>query len=222
MALIKTSLKDKIYQRDWEGIIALWDEKPNIQRVVVSILFDSDPLIQWKTIQAMGHIAHWEYKKSPERVRNIIRRLLWGMNDESGNIIWRAPETISEILVKLPELIPEYGAIVASHIDLEPFPPGVHFAVARLSKIDNTFFKYTANFLANSLKNPDPTIRIFAAIALMNMDENTIESYQSILMNDHQHTVIYNFTSGKMMDISVAYAVNNMNTDNFIAGILGT
>ena len=58
-------------------------------------------------------------------VGEVVRRLLWSMNDESGSVGWSAPEAVAEIVVHVPRL-DEYAEVVASSIDLDPFQRGVH------------------------------------------------------------------------------------------------
>ena len=99
MALKKTVLKELLHNRDWDGILSWWSKERSAQRVVLSMLFDIDPLLRWRTIQALGRIAVYTYHEDPERVKSIVRHLFWGMNDESGNLIRIAPELDKDTLV---------------------------------------------------------------------------------------------------------------------------
>lgn len=53
---------------------------------------------------------------APEAARNIVRRLMWHMNEESGNIGWGIPEAFAEILARSPRLAGEFHAILLSYV----------------------------------------------------------------------------------------------------------
>lgn len=45
--------------------------------------------MRWRAIEGMGAVAHRMAGEDPEAVRNILRNLLWTINEESGGIGWR-------------------------------------------------------------------------------------------------------------------------------------
>ena len=209
MAIKKTAAKRLLLDNDWDGLLNWWTEERSSQRIVMSLMFDSDPLIRWRTIQALGLICEKQYKDDPEWVRGIIRQLLWGMNDESGNIIWNAPEALSEILLRIPELIVEYAPIVASNIELEPFPVGVHLFIARISSIDRVVFSDFAEYLSGSLNNDDPRIALFAGLALLNIDDRLYRQEVSGLSSDERKVNIYNFVTNSIEIVTVKHLLSD-------------
>jgi len=68
----------------------------------MSLLFDRDKVICFRASEALGKVAAMEADKDLEPVRDLLRRLFWMMNDESGNTCWYAPEAIGEILYNVP------------------------------------------------------------------------------------------------------------------------
>ena len=78
------------------------------------------------------------------------------MNDESGGLGWHAPELIGEILVNVPDLIPEYANVLMSFLHEEPFERGTHCAVYRAASVEPKPFTERASELLDSLKDPDP------------------------------------------------------------------
>ncbi len=51
-----------------------------------------------------------------EDARNILRRLMWHMNEESGNIGWGIPEAFAEILVHSEKMAQEFHPILLSYV----------------------------------------------------------------------------------------------------------
>ncbi|MBC8277375.1 MAG: hypothetical protein H8E46_04030 [FCB group bacterium] len=219
MALKKTVLKKLLLNRDWDGILSWWQQERSAQRVVLSMLFDSGPLLKWRTVQALGCICGFKAPENIEWVRGVVRHLLWGMNDESGNLIWIAPEALAEVLLRVPSLIDEYAEIVISNHDLEPFEAGVHLFMARISAVKPELLKKHYNALLQSLQNSDPKIRLFAAIALKNADPQ-FEAQFVHLISEAETVEIYDFSESVLKRVSVASVINahaNDRAGNFIA-----
>lgn len=53
------------------------------------LLYETGGLLRWRAIEGMGAVAHRMAGEDPEAVRNILRNLLWTINEESGGIGWR-------------------------------------------------------------------------------------------------------------------------------------
>jgi len=207
MALKKNVLKKLLINRDWDGILSWWQQERSAQRVLLSMLFDNDPLLKWRTVQALGCICEFKAEADPEWVRTVIRHLLWGMNDDSGNLIWIAPEALAEILLRVPSLIDEYAEIVIANHDLEPFEAGVHFFMARLAPVKPQLLKKYFNVLLQSLQNSDPKIRLFAVVALKNADLQ-FEAQFVHLISDAEIVEIYDFGESVLKRVSVASVIN--------------
>ena len=65
---------------------------------------------------ALGHVLSRLYEQSPEDARNIVRRFLWHMNEESGNIGWGIPEAFGQTLAQSRPLADQYHSILFSYI----------------------------------------------------------------------------------------------------------
>ncbi|MDR1855953.1 MAG: HEAT repeat domain-containing protein [Desulfovibrio sp.] len=53
---------------------------------------------------------------SQEEGRNVVRRFMWHMNDESGNIGWGIPEAFGETLAASASLAGEFHRILVSYV----------------------------------------------------------------------------------------------------------
>lgn len=62
-----------------------------------------------------GQIARL-YAESPEDAKNIIRRFMWHMNEESGNIGWGIPEAFGEALAQCPPLADTFHRVLLHYI----------------------------------------------------------------------------------------------------------
>lgn len=63
----------------------------------------------------MGSAVSGLAEKDMESARNIIRRLMWNLNDESGGIGWGSVEAMGDILAKNRALALEYWPVLLSY-----------------------------------------------------------------------------------------------------------
>lgn len=80
-----------------------------------SFLYHENPVIKWNTVLAIAGTVSELAEKDMESARNIIRRLMWNLNDESGGIGWGSAEAMGEILAMNKDLAREYASILLSY-----------------------------------------------------------------------------------------------------------
>jgi len=140
------------------------------QRVIstlVSLLFTGDDVLRWKVVVALGDVSEELGRTDLDRVRDLIQRLLWSLNDESGSIGWHAPEALGEVIARSPRLITAFGPVVASQLDIERnFWPGLLWAVGRIAREKPESLAFVMPRVVELLSDTDPRVRGLAAWAL--------------------------------------------------------
>jgi len=111
-----------------------------------------------------------------ESARIIMRRLMWSLNEESGNLGWGVPEAIGAILAMSPVLAGEYARIFLSYgyetggednfIDHAPLRYGVYLGAAALATANFAAARPLLPHLAKALIAPEAFIRAAAALTL--------------------------------------------------------
>ncbi len=183
--------------RDWLALEQWTRNTSNVGATLISLLFDENPLSRWRAVEAMGVASRVIADTSLEKVRRVIRRLIWQMNDESGGVIWNAPESLGEILACVPELAPEYNRILAYYLYTSPFERGVHWGMARICEVTPEIYNDYTPMLVGSLRDEDPFIRYQAARALVNVgNEEGLTALQR-LANDENKVKMYDRTTGE-------------------------
>lgn len=112
----------------------------------------------------------------PEAARNILRRLMWHMNEESGNIGWGIPEAFAEILARSPRMAKEFSPILLSYImdtgrddnycDHGVLRRSCYWAVGRLAQSRPELCAAAMPWLIKGLNDTDIPCRGMAAWAL--------------------------------------------------------
>lgn len=165
----KTDVRKLLESNDIESLNQWAEKDPKLLRVLVSLLYDRDELICFRSADALGRASAIVAKRRLPRIRNLLRRLFWTMNDESGSICWYAPDAIGEILANIPDLIGEYARMLLSFIREEPFDRGVHRAIYRIMLLHPGTIALSAGEMLKSLDDPDASIRGYAVSIMTSM-----------------------------------------------------
>lgn len=178
----------------------------NDRRVVgalCALLYDQDDQFRWQAVEALGAVSATVAESNVGTVRELLRRLEWLMNDESGGAGWHSPEAMAAIVVNVPDLADTFGVILGAHLDDEPLARGAHWAVAAISKVRPDLFADKADLLVTSLESSDPFIRGYALIALGLVEGVKAEEYARQLENDEGELEIYSRGSGELHRLTV-------------------
>jgi len=171
--------------------------------VLSTELFTAEPLTAWRAIEAIGIAAGEVARKDIDSVERTVRRNFWMMNDESGNVGWHAPQTIGEILYRVPELIEQFAPLLPAFFVEEPFERGAYWAVARIAACRAPAFAGIEADLIASLTADDPPIRYFALKALSLIDPAAAAKAAAQLGDDIHPVNVYSFETGQLEETSV-------------------
>ncbi len=78
-------------------------------------LLEIEPLLS-RASAMLGYSVAEIYAENKEKARVIIRRMIWQMNEESGNIGWGIPLAFAYSLIHSKGLTDEYHRILVSYI----------------------------------------------------------------------------------------------------------
>jgi hypothetical protein len=81
-----------------------------------SALHSPEEEIKWRAVRAMGVVVAQLARADMEVARDVMRRLMWRLNDESGGIGWGAPEAMGEIMACHQRLAEEYSPMLLSYL----------------------------------------------------------------------------------------------------------
>ena len=133
---------------------------------LISFLYSNDQHIRWRAISAIGVVVNGIAEKEIEASRNIIRRLIWNLNDESGGIGWGSPEALAEILAQNSNLANEYSKILLSYInpclnliENKDLQKGVLWGIGRLALVRPELIELQMPHLAPFINGEDAELR---------------------------------------------------------------
>ena len=141
---------------------------------LLCFLYDTDETIRWKAVRGVGITVSAIAEKDLETARNIMRRLIWSLNDESGGIGWGAPEAMGEIMAENETLAREYHRMLVSYIDEngnllgnDELERGAMWGINRLARKRPELLRECTRPILAQLKSPDPVKRGLAVLTLL-------------------------------------------------------
>ncbi|RJR54348.1 MAG: HEAT repeat domain-containing protein [Desulfobacteraceae bacterium] len=156
-----------------------------------SFLYHVDTSIKRKAVSMMGATVAELAEDDMESGRNVIRRLMWNLNDESGSIGWGSPEAMGEIMARHEKLAMEYGHILASYtlpegnyLENEIIQRGLLWALLRVYRTRPELFRRLNPLLLPYLESCDPAVRGLAAELLGEIREEKAYHSLSGLLED--------------------------------------
>lgn len=202
MRATKPEVKKLLLEQKYESLCDLERRKGGVLRLLRSVAYDREELVFWRAIEAAGHVTSFMAETNSEDVRNFIRRLIWALSDESGDMAWSGPEMLAEVFIRNPVLCEDVAPIVIN-LDEPVFRKGAVWAAGRIACDHPEIVLEVADELINEIGNPDPEIRAYAAWALGCLRDKRAVGPLSSLSGDTSCEVKF-YSDGTLKRISVS------------------
>jgi len=206
----KRNCRKLLIDRNYGDLVKMAESDAGISRALMSLLFDKERLICWRAAEGLGLVCGMEYDRDKEGVRQILRRLFWTMNDESGNLGWYSPQAIGEILYNTPELMDEFGVMLASFVIEEPFEFGVRLAINRAGEKNPEPFKHIVPKIIDTLRSKDAAMRGSSLLALDRLGAEIPIDIINDLKEDSASIEMYDFTKGELITKEISEIAENI------------
>ncbi len=133
---------------------------------------------------ALGMCINILCVEKAEDARNLVRRFLWQMNEESGNIGWGIPEAFAETLAQCPRMAKEFHSVLLSYImdtgrddnycDHDILRRSCYWAIGRFALARPELCERVVPWLIRGLQDQDLACRGMAVWALMQFPKNML------------------------------------------------
>ena len=125
-----------------------------VVNVLFSLLVTTDEDLKNCVVKAFGEVVSKLAEENIETARNVMRRLMLSVTDESGGIGWNTPEAMGEIMTRSEKLAVEYHNILISYtdgggndLDFEGLQKSVIAGLQRLGKVQPDLVKEVKHLL---------------------------------------------------------------------------
>lgn len=183
--LTKRKIKELLEEDSWRANLP---EIAAAGKSAIGPLFSfllSKPDFMHRAAVALGETVNRLEKTDPEAAKNVIRRFLWHMNEESGNIGWGIPDAFAECLAANANLAATYGSILCSYVldlgfddnycDHDILRRSCYWAIGRLAQARPELVRKRRAWLAAGLTDNDSICRGMAAWALTQLPPDIME-----------------------------------------------
>jgi hypothetical protein len=195
---MKPELRNLLEQKRFQDIAEMAAGRKRSLGALVSLTYDSEPLIAWRAAEAQGWAAASIAPANPDFVRSHLRRLHWLLSEESGGICRHAPQAMAEIVVRTGGRFNDYAAITVSLLtdmaaeDLASgFRAAVLWAMARLASVARAEIEPLLPDVVRSFDDPDPNVRGLAVWCVLQMGRRDLAVDASSLGVDNTPIEIY-------------------------------
>ncbi|MDR0466184.1 MAG: HEAT repeat domain-containing protein [Deltaproteobacteria bacterium] len=173
----KALLREALGAPDWQERLERLTADAPISFVgpLMSCLAQGDALAG-RAAAALGACVAVIAREAPEDARVIMRRFLWHMNEESGNLGWGVPQSMAEALARSALLAEEFSRVLLSYIrntgrednfvDHALLRRSCYWAVGRLLQARPEIAASALPLLRAGLRDEDVPCRGMAAWAL--------------------------------------------------------
>jgi len=134
------------------------------------LFYHGNERIKLRAVTLLGTMAARLADHDLDEARNVVRRLMWNLNDESGGIGWGSPEAMGEILAQHEGLAGEYSCILvsytrrdANYLEHEILQRGLLWAIGRLFRVRPGRVGKASPHLLHYLESGDAAVRGLAA-----------------------------------------------------------
>ncbi|EFL86693.2 hypothetical protein HMPREF1022_02183 [Desulfovibrio sp. 6_1_46AFAA] len=167
------------------------------------------PQTMHRAAVALGLTTARLAEREPEAARNIIRRFMWHMNEESGNIGWGIPEAFGESLAASPLLAKDFHRVLASYLidlgrddnycDNDLLRRSCYWAVGRLAQARPELCAGARPWLRKGLEDNDVICRGMAAWALAQLPPDFMDTPALRRLADAGHEEICELFDGEQL-----------------------
>ncbi len=180
---------------------------------LLGALADPEPGRKFRAVEALGRVVARLAGEQPQRAREIMKRLAWGLNEESGAVGFGLPEAMGEIMARHQGLARQFVNLLVSyldpagnHLDFPPLQKGVVWALGRVARARPGLLRWpeVAPLVQDLLDSSDAELRGLAAWALAAMDPAGSRSWGRRIAGDLSPLRI--FHRGRLRDTTVAAA----------------
>lgn len=198
---VKREIVSLLLRDDWQERIESELAAMEAQGIVgplFSLLLHAKAEVRWRAVTALGATVARMADANIESARVVMRRFMWHMNEESGNVGWGIPESMAESMARHDQLAKEFHKPLASYVqcpdcigddnylDHPPLRQAVYWGLARLAQVHPRYAAQGVAELHWALTGEEsPTSRAIACWALSLIGhEESIPVIQTLVHDD--------------------------------------
>jgi HEAT repeat protein len=176
-----------LLQEDYSALADLAATTAGVVTILLQLLFDPDSLLHWRATAAIGYLAQTQ----PQKIKEIIPRLLWSLNEDSASFGWGAAAVLGEIGRNNYKIVEDITLMLFHYLEEDFAREGMLWGLARLAQNHPQVVQPAAPRIQTCLADPNPQVRAYAAWALGNIGARAAIGDLHGLINDPEPVKLY-------------------------------
>jgi hypothetical protein len=170
----RQQLVQLLESNDLDSVVFQVKDNRRLLSQLVRLAYNKETLMGWRAIKAIGMAARQIVDQEYAFLREMIRKLLWSLSDESGGIGWSAPEIIGEIVCSDPTRFQDVIPIISGIYDIEEdvFRPGILYALSRIGEEHPELIMSRKGLAIRALSDHSPLVRYFGLEMISRIKSN--------------------------------------------------
>ena len=189
---LKKQVQEALSIGNYETILEIGTRHTvHVIAALINTLYSMDELLRWRAVECLGLLTKQISLTEPDRAREIIRRLLWALNDESGGSGWASPEAVGEVIRNRPDIYNEFVSILVSFRDDPYLVRGIIWALGRIGERKPALVDDYIPLLHDLLSASDPQQRGLALWALKKIKADIPVENTELLKKDNNEFQVF-------------------------------
>lgn len=198
---MKERIEAMLQAQDWDGLTQAMRAEPKAWGLLVRALYLADEGLGWRAVEGFGRTMAAQAATDTDRCREMLRRLFWAMNDESGVSGRLLPAALGEAVARAPHVFGDWAPRLLVPLE-EPFLQATAaWACGRIAQVRPDLVRDTVPALGQLLSSPNPSVRGHAVWALGEMGRPQAREEITALANDEEPLQI--FLDGSLQQVTV-------------------
>jgi len=193
----RQQLAKLLLNEDFPAVAELAASTAGVVTTLMQMLFDPDSLLHWRATEAIGYLA----KIQPRKIKEIIPRLLWSLNEDSASFGWGAAAALGEIARNNYEIVQDITLMLFNYLEEEFTREGMLWGLGRLGQAHPQVVQQAAPGIQACLTDSNPQVRAYAAWALGIIGAHSAVADLRRLLNDPVPIKLYD--DGKLRETTV-------------------
>ncbi|OPX20190.1 MAG: hypothetical protein BZ151_05090 [Desulfobacca sp. 4484_104] len=147
---------------DFNSLVELAGRETAVSSILLQLTYSLDDLLSWRAVEGLGYLAH----AHPEKVKIIIGRLLWLLNEDSGSFGWGAPAVLGEIGRRNFSLVADIVEVLFGYLEEEFSRSPMLWGLGRLGEKHPEVVQPGIPQIMKYVLDADPQVRAHAAWCL--------------------------------------------------------
>lgn len=188
---MKEHVVDLLREGDWDGLVHAVRVRSVTWSQLIRALYLEDELVGWRAVEGFGRVIGELVTAETDTCREMLRRLLWAMNEESGSSGRRLPAALGEAVARAPGVFGDYALTLLGPLE-EPFlQAAAAWGLGRIAQVRQDLVREAVAALRLLLDSPDSAVRGHGAWALGEMGVQDAAEELASLANDTGTVNIY-------------------------------